>query len=120
MIAWGEPGREHLSHTHGQESPKASPVLVLDVAGNTVRPKYLNYVVCFIHFTLLARYAHLLTSTSFKVGRDTTLPVLFNEPTGILTPLQKAILVSNPVLIGPRPPLRGSDPLSPSFSLTST
>jgi len=42
----------------------------------------------------------------------------FRRTHGIHTSLQKVILASHPVLIGPRPPSKGSDPLPLSFSPT--
>jgi hypothetical protein len=74
--------------------------------------EYSYSILYFVYHVILARYAHLLTLTSSKVSRDTTLPILPRQTRRILTFLQKAILVSHPVLIGPRPLSKGLDPLS--------
>jgi len=106
VIAWVD--ATTVPHTVRQASPTSSPVLALDVAGNTVRPNYLKETIRFTYLVISAHYAHLLTSTSSKVGRDTTVPTVFDEPTEFSLS-SKAILVSHPVLIGLKPPSKGSD-----------
>lgn len=72
MIAWYS-GREPRPTRTARQAPlTSSPVLVLDVSGNTVRPKYLTETIRFTHLAVPARYVHLLTSTLSKVSQDAT------------------------------------------------